>query len=207
MRLRHRKWTDEVIKDASSFAYGFEEMKNIPSLKADTLEIGCGLGGFAIEETSLHPDQKYIAVEVNRNAFATACKNILAAEGVKDRILLINCSIDDLIPYLPTGVFSNIYVNHPDPWPKKRQEHRRLTCPPLLKEYYRLLKEGGRLVFRTDNVGLYEASLGYFESVDLFKTETYDPFLSEDYGISATEYEKKFRAEGVDIKAVVAYKE
>ncbi len=207
MRLRHRKWTDRVIEESSSFAYDFEGMKNIPSLKADTLEIGCGLAGFAIEETSLHPLDKYIAVEVNRNAFATACKNILAAEGARERILLINCSIDDLIPYLPTGAFSNIYINHPDPWPKKRQEQRRLTFPPLLKEYYRLLKKGGRIIFRTDNTDLYEASLTYFESVNLFNIQTFNPFLSEEFGISATEYEKKFRAEGVDIKAILAVKE
>ncbi len=146
-------------------------------------------------------------MEVSRNAFAAACKNILNSEGAKDRIILLNCSIDQLIPYLPTGVFSNIYINHPDPWPKKRQEQRRLTYPPLLKEYCRLLKEGGRIIFRTDNTELYEASLTYFESVGLYKIDTYNPFLSEEFGISATEYEKKFRANGTDIKAIIAFKE
>ena len=77
----------------------------------------------------------------------------------------------------------------------------------MLKEYYRLLKKGGKLYFRTDNAELFTDSVNYFKEVDLYDIEVIEPFFSEnvDY-LPPTEYERKFREKGVDIHLLIATK-
>ena len=102
---------------------------------------------------------------------------------------------------------NNIYINFPDPWIKKRQYQRRLSYPYFLKEYYRILKPGGKIFFRTDNLDLFNASISYFMLTPLFDLTISYPFYSEkvDY-LPSTEYERKFREKGVSISLITGIK-
>ena len=176
MRLRHRKWADEVLnenKDISRNLSDFvpEEVKEFPNL-----EIGSGCGGFILALSALHPENRYLGVEINRNAFALAVKKGAEVKDKQKNFLLLNAPIERIFPLVEDHQLENIYINFPDPWPKKKQKHRRLSYPTMLKEYIRLLKEDGTLYFRTDNADLFADTVEYFKEVDLFDFEVIEPF-------------------------------
>lgn len=209
MRLRHKKWTDEVLKNNLDIG------KNLSDIDKDTgivrnyknLEIGCGLAGFLIELSRRHPENSYLGVEINRNAFAAAVKKASQVKKDQNNFLILNAPIERLFPLFSDGQFDNIYLNFSDPWPKKHQHHRRLTYPTFQKEYVRILNDNGTLYFRSDNAPLFEDSVNYFKETGLFDIEVIEPFYSEkvDY-LPPTEYETKFREKGVDIHLLIAHK-
>ena len=110
-----------------------------------------------------------------------------------------NDEIDD-------GFVHSIYLNFSDPWPKKRHEKRRLTYITFLNQYYRILKKGGRLYFKSDNDELYEYTK---EELKLTKFKVVSD--QENYQFDAetdfiTEYENKFRSAGKSIHRIILEK-
>lgn len=207
MRLRHRKWTDRVLEENQDIGKNLETLDINIVKDYHNLEIGCGLGSFLFELSRQHPETNYLGIEINKNAFATAVKNASLIKAEQTNFLLVNSPIERMFPLFEEKQLDNIYINFPDPWPKKRQKHRRLSYPTMLKEYERLLKDDGTLYFRTDNKDLFEDSIEYFKQADIFDFEVIEPFYSEkvDY-LPPTEYERKFRALGVDIHLIRAKK-
>lgn len=205
MRLRHRQWSEKVLEENKDISRDLSDFdpELIPTYQ--NLEIGSGCGGFLIEISKRHPETRFLGVEINKNAFAIAVKK--AAEIKKDQtnFLILNAPIERIFPLITDHQLENIYLNFSDPWPKKKQKHRRLTYPTRLKEYFRMLKPDGTLYFRTDNIDLFNDTIEYFNEVDLYNIEIIQPFYSETVNyLPPTEYETKFREKGVQINVVIA---
>ena len=207
MRLRHRKWADSVILENKDISRDLSDFDPEFVKKCQNLEIGSGQGGFLLSVSTLNPNELYLGVEINRNAFALAVKHAsLVKETRTKNFMLLNAPIERLLPLIEENQLHHLYLNFSDPWPKKKQHHRRLTYPTLLKEYHRILNgENGTLYFRTDNIDLFNDSIEYFKSTNLFEIEIIQPFYSEkvDY-LPPTEYETKFRSQGVQINLLIA---
>ena len=153
MRLRHKKWTNSVLQENEDIILKKEDIAEIKS--TDLLEIGSGKGRFLLSLAEINKDKKLLGVEININAFASYVKNASQRKEELKNFSFINETIDKILPLLDDESIENIYINFPDPWPKNRQKHRRLTYPPYLKEYYRVLKKNGKIYFRTDNSSLF----------------------------------------------------
>ena len=99
------------------------------------------------------------------------------------------------------GSVDAIFLNFSDPWSKKGYAKRRLTHRRYLAMYLNLLRDGGKLRFKTDNVGLFDFSLEEIESMGLTPDiVTRDLHGSEwNEGNVVTEYEANFSALGVPI--------
>ena len=100
----------------------------------------------------------------------------------------------------------NIFLNFSDPWPKKRHAKRRLSAPSYLDNYYRILKKGGRLIIKTDNVDLFAFTKETLEGSKFVLESITDDYTERDNFDAETEYEKAFREEGVAIHRVVVRK-
>lgn len=208
MRLRHRKWGDEfllenknLIKDKDNLDQDFIEFINHDNLR---LEIGVGRGDFIVQMALANPNVYFLGVEMSSMALAIAGKKIIENE-IKN-VLLINIDMHYLFEKIGENKFDIIYLNFSDPWPKKRQHKRRLTYPTCLNEYYKELKKGGKVIFKTDNDLLFEDSIPYFEESPLeivSITRNYDVLDNDD---KMTEYEKKFRGLNTPIKRLIAIK-
>ena len=208
MRLRHRKWGDEFLQENTKLVKNRdcldEEFFKFISQDNLILEIGVGRGDFILEMAKANPDVYFLGVEMSGMALAIAGKKILQEEV--NNILLVNMDMHYLFEKIGENRFDVIYLNFSDPWPKKRQHKRRLTYPTCLKEYYKELKPGGKVIFKTDNEILFEESIPYFEESDLeivSITRNYDVLDSDD---KMTEYEKKFRSLNTPIKRLIAIK-
>src|SRR5690606_33255951 len=57
---------------------------------------------------------------------------------------------------VPTGGLRRVYVNYPDPWPRRRHRDRRLLQPEFLRLLARRLEPGGDVLVTTDHPGYFE---------------------------------------------------
>ena len=169
------------------------------------LEIGCGKGNFACGMAAAHPEVNFIAMECVADV---ACIALEKAEAAKDsrpdnlRFLIGNA--ENLVEWFPPHSVDCLYLNFSDPWPKARHAKRRLTYRTFLEKYRTVLKEGGILRFKTDNVGLFDFSLEEFAAMGLPTRDlTRDLHNSpQNEGNVMTEYEKNFSEKGFPIHAV-----
>ena len=208
MRLRHRKWGDEfllenknLIKDKDNLDQDFIDFINHDNLR---LEIGVGRGDFIVQMALANPNVYFLGVEMSSMALAIAGKKVLENE-IKN-VLLINIDMHYLFEKIGENKFDIIYLNFSDPWPKKRQHKRRLTYPTCLNEYYKELKKGGKVIFKTDNDLLFEDSIPYFEESPLEIISITRDYAVLDNDDKMTEYEKKFRGLNTPIKRLIAIK-
>ena len=101
-----------------------------------------------------------------------------------------------------------VFLNFSDPWSKKGYAKRRLTHRRYLAVYFHLLKDGGVLRFKTDNVGLFDFSLEELEAVGLTPRIVTRDLHNSEYmeGNVVTEYEANFSSQGVSINMLEVVK-
>ena len=213
MRMRKKKHGEERLIQCSEYLYSHEGAPlTDPSrtvFGSDSvvyLEIGAGKGGFAVGMTQANPEVAYFAMER-----VTDCV-VLAAERAKkegsDRLRFIIDTADNLTKIFAPGSVDAIFLNFSDPWSKKGYAKRRLTHARYLAVYMSLLKDGGILRFKTDNVGLFDFSVEQVEEVGLpLNKLTRDLHASEwNEGNVVTEYEAAFSSQGVKINMLEVVK-
>ncbi len=170
------------------------------------IEIGCGKGGFLCELAKRNPDRNYIGVEMVSNVVISAMEN--AEKYGAENVRFLNIRAECLPCYIPEHSVENIYLNFSTPLPKLGYVTQRLTHRGFLETYKKLLKDGGKIIQKTDNRDFFDFSLEEYRAAGLELTElTYD--LHEngnpEWNI-VTEYERKWVESGLPIHRVVALK-
>ena len=169
------------------------------------VEIGCGKGNFVCGMAEKYPEVNFLAVEKVSDVCCIALEKAKAALEARegDNVRFYIGDANSLCELIPPHSVDCIYLNFSDPWPKKGHTKRRLTYRGFLEIYEKLLKEGGVLKLKTDNVGLFDFSLEEFEAYGLeFLMQTRDLHNSEyAEGNVMTEYEKNFSEKGMSINS------
>ncbi len=221
MRMRKKKYLDERLEAVSDILYisDFEdrnfntaiENKEYMDLKKwfknDNpiyLEIGCGKGKFACEFAKAHPEINLIAVEKSGNVIIAACE--MAKEMHLNNVKFIKCGAEYLEKYLREKSVERIFLNFSCPFPKSGYATHRLTHNRFLEIYKRLLKKGGEIHQKTDNMHFFEFSLEQLSlSGFALKNVSLDLHKSDYEGNIMTEYEEKFVSKGFPIYRLEAY--
>ncbi len=164
------------------------------------LEIGAGKGGFACGMAKKHPDAAYFAMEKITDCAMLAAEKA-KADGEIENLRFILDTADNLLDFFALGTVDRIFLNFSDPWSKKGYAKRRLTHRRYLALYFGLLKDGGKITFKTDNVGLFDFSLEELSDMGLsLDFVTRDLHASERASDNVmTEYEKNFSEQGYSI--------
>ena len=164
------------------------------------LEIGAGKGGFAIDMARRDPQADYYAMERVKDCIVIAVEKA-DAEARPENLHFIIDGADELPLWFAEGAVDKIFLNFSDPWHKKGYFKRRLTYRKYLALYFSLLREGGELCFKTDNVPLFDFSLEELASVDLVPEIVARDLHASPYneGNVMTEYEQAFAAQGLPI--------
>ena len=171
------------------------------------LEIGCGKGGFVCALAIQEPNVNFLALEKMSNVILTPMEEV-KKQGIEN-IRFLNIRAECLPCYIPENSLDRIYLNFSTPLPKLGYATQRLTHRNFLQAYKKLLKEGGRILQKTDDRDFFDFSLEEYRACG-FKLEnlTYD--LHEkgnpDWNI-ITEYEQKWVERGLPIHRVEAVKE
>ena len=169
----------------------------MPGCKALWVEVGCGKGKFTAETAQANPDVLLIAVECCREAMVVAmekAKNM----GLKN-VFYIDMDVAEIESIFASQEIDRLFINFPDPWPRKKNAKRRLTHRGFLDKYCRVVRPGGEIHYKTDNAPLFEFSLEEFAACGLeMKNVTRDLHANGPVGIM-TGYEEKFYGLGTPI--------
>ena len=172
------------------------------------LEIGCGKGNFACGMAAAHPEVNFIAMEVVADVMVTALEKAMATKDARvDNLRFLIGNAENLTEWFPAHSVDCLYLNFSDPWHKARHAKRRLTHRDFLARYREVLRPGGVLRFKTDNVNLFDFSLEEFAAMGLRVTDvTRDLHNSpQNEGNIMTEYEKNFSEKGFPIHAATVH--
>ena len=105
-------------------------------------------------------------------------------------------------------LLKEVYVTSYGIESKKGYAKRRLTHTRYLSVYFNLLKDGGALRFKTDNVGLFDFSLECIAEMGLECSKLTRDLHASEYneGNIMTEYETAFSSQGVPINMLEVIK-
>ena len=174
------------------------------------IEVGMGKGRFLMDMAKLHPEINYIGIEMYDSVLLRALQKREKLEEAGEKLdnLKFMCVDARLLPEIfEKGEIQRIYLNFSDPWPKARHAKRRLTSTEFLERYEKILAQGGRVEFKTDNTELFNFSLEQVKEAGWYLEKyTYDLHHQEEMnaGNIMTEYEEKFSLKGNPINKLIA---
>lgn len=120
-----------------------------PTTAPKILEIGFGMGETTARIATEHPENDYLGIEVHTPGVGSLLKEI-DERGLNNLRICQHDAVEVLRDMIPLSSLAGIHVFFPDPWPKKRQQKRRLIQSPLVRLLAERLTPGGYLHCATD---------------------------------------------------------
>ncbi|MFQ6745115.1 MAG: tRNA (guanine(46)-N(7))-methyltransferase TrmB [Alphaproteobacteria bacterium] len=140
----------------------------------DILEIGFGAGEHVRDLARKHPDKTIIGAEPFMNGVASLLSAITDEQTnqVMNEYKNIRIWADDVRDFLRENdsKFSQIWVLHPDPWPKARHIKRRLLSSDFLTLLSKHLATNGEIIIGTDHWEYFDWILEQTKSANLHAT-------------------------------------
>ncbi len=112
------------------------------------LEIGPGNGFFLCDMAGLHPEKRFVGVEI-RYKRCWLCARKLRVAG-RTNVRVVHHHAGFLPDLFAPEELSGIYINHPDPWPKEKQHKHRLLNREFARIATSLLKPSGEVRIKSD---------------------------------------------------------
>ena len=157
----------------------------------DILEIGFGAGEHVRNLALAHPNKTIIGAEPFMNGVASLLSAITEQNSnrVLDEYNNIRIWADDVRDFLRNtkSKFEQIWVLHPDPWPKVRHEKRRLLSAEFLNTLSKYLLPDGEIIIGTDHWEYFDWILEQLKQTNLTAT-------IPDMEIIQTRYQHKNKA-------------
>ena len=113
------------------------------------LEIGCGMGETTARIAAAHPEHDYLGIEVHTPGVGSLLKEIATRELTNLRVIQHD-AVEVVRDMISPGALTGIHIYFPDPWPKKRQQKRRLVQAPFVALLASRLAPDGYLHCATD---------------------------------------------------------
>lgn len=154
------------------------------------LELGIGKGRFLLESARARPDHDFLGVELSRKWLREGKRRILRDPPPNLRLLCAE-ALDVLGRKVAPGSLAALHVYHPDPWPKRRHQRRRLIQAPFFAAAARALPPGAELRITTDHAGYAAAIVETLAGVVDFT-----PLAWNSEELPNTHFEAKYRREG-----------
>lgn len=195
-----------VIKNPREFRGKYENL--FGNSHPIHIEIGMGKGKFLHEMAKINPDINFIGIEKYESVLVRAVQKMSVEPLPNLRLVCMDAmGLGEVFNH----EISCIYLNFSDPWPKNRHARRRLTSPLFLDIYEDLFVSelfGGekRIIQKTDNIILFASSLKNLNNAGYYFEEVSLDLASTDIPNVETEYESKFKSQGVKINYLKASK-
>ena len=157
----------------------------------DILEIGFGAGEHLRDLAHDNPQKIILGAEPFMNGVASLLSAITddKTNRVLDEYKNIRIWADDVRDFLrkTQSKFEQIWVLHPDPWPKSRHEKRRLLSADFLNMLSKYLTNNGEIIIGTDHWEYFDWILDQLKHTNLNAT-------IPDMEIIQTRYQHKNKA-------------
>ena len=182
------------------------------------LEIGFGAGEHLSAQAACTPQAGFIGCEPYRNGVAALLATLEkgggevsphntqaeAARSVTSSVVNVRLFADDallLLPALPEGCLSFLYLLFPDPWHRRRHRKRRLLRMRVLDAFARLLRAGGVLRWSSDEPAFVATGLAacYAHPCFVWRASCPDDWQAPPASWVATRYQRKAERAGRSI--------
>lgn len=165
------------------------------------LEIGCGTGHFVLQRARQHPEYDFLAIDIYNKGCLKTCSKLDAAGVTNVRVLRIEAR-ELLTSILPDNSLQAIYINCPDPWPKKRHRGRRLVNSDFLELALRRLEPDGDFFFSSDQRDYVDQVAAALAATTGFRNRLEASFAESlpDYPLS--KYMRRFLDQGLPVHFV-----
>lgn len=212
-KLAHYEFSaqaDNVIQSAKPLYTTVKGKWNELYFKNDNpivLELACGKGEYTIGLGKQFPDKNFIGVDIKGDRIARG--SFAASEAKLTNVAFLRTGIQYSDEFFSEKEVDEIWLVHPDPQVRDRDENKRLTNSRFLDMYSRFLKDKGMFYLKTDSSFLYEYSLesisesANFEILEYTDNLYESELLTEHYGVK-THYEQIFVNKGYSIKYIKA---
>jgi tRNA (guanine-N7-)-methyltransferase len=154
------------------------------------LEIGSGKGRFLIATATERPDLNLVGIEKSLHY-----QRVIAERVEKRKLTNVRLINHDaflvLQKMVPDASIAEVHIYFPDPWPRPKEQKRRIIRPEVLMEVRRVLVDGGSGIYVTDHKEYFEKAAPLIEQ--FFRAERRGPGPNDP---PRTNYEAKYRAEG-----------
>ena len=170
------------------------------------LELGCGKGEYTVGLAQHFPDKNFIGVDIKGARIFIGAEQALTSE--QKNVAFLRTKIDFITDCFNANEVDEIWLTFSDPQPKK--PNKRLSSPPFIERYRKILKPGGIIHMKTDSDLLFEYTEEQIKSQpyecleltwDLYGEipENIDPVTRDIFHIK-THYEQLFTKQGSVIK-------
>jgi tRNA (guanine-N7-)-methyltransferase len=160
------------------------------------LEIGFGSGEHLLWQAERNNEIGFIGCEPFINGMGTLL-GAVEERGVRN-IRVHDGDAREMLAWLPDCSTGRIFLLFPDPWPKRRQQKRRLLAPEIINQFARVLLPGGELRFASDS-GDYTAQALFLMrrgNAFLWRAERAADWRERPSDWPETRYERKALSEG-----------
>lgn len=164
------------------------------------VEIGSGKGRFLIASAMEQPDVNCIGIEKSLHYYRVIRERV-EKRGLRNVRVINHDAFLVLQKMFADKSVSELHIYFPDPWPRKREQKRRIMRPEALAEMRRVLIDGGSGIYVTDHREYFEAAGPLI--AEFFRIETRVPAPDVP---PRTNYEAKYRAQGREIYEVRFWK-
>lgn len=114
------------------------------------IEIGAGKGTFLVHRAKARPEVNFIGIEWAREYWLHAADR-MARWGLSNvRMLRADAEVF-FRTRVPDNSLLRVHIYFPDPWPKVRQQKRRLIKPRFIRILHGKLRIGGEVAIVTDH--------------------------------------------------------
>lgn len=141
--------------------------KNFFDFEKIKVEVGFGFGEFIFSFAKEEKKNLFVGIE----KYGLGMRKLLGRlkdEGLDNLCPLSGDCFVTLQVVFDDNYIDCIFVNFPDPWPKKRHKQRRILNEEFFNIAKRKLKEGGKLYFATDDENLANFAVEEIKKVDGF---------------------------------------
>ncbi|MEM8908779.1 MAG: tRNA (guanosine(46)-N7)-methyltransferase TrmB [Bacteroidota bacterium] len=169
------------------------------------LELACGRGEYSLGLARHYPQHNFIGLDI-KGARIWKGASIALEEGLNN-VAFLRTRIEQVELFFAPQEVSEIWITFPDPFLRKSKANRRLTAPPFLERYRKILKPKGLVHLKTDEPNLYAFTLEILEAdpqVEILyqHSDIYAQPLPFDELNIKTYYERMHLAEGKQIKYI-----
>jgi len=167
------------------------------------LEIGFGMGDFLIAMATREPNSNFVGIDFSQDGIQKLLGRIHSSQLENIRVVFGDAR--EKLSYLfHAEELNSIYINLPDPWPKKRHIKRRLIQPELVKQITKKLAPQGTVYLATDSQTYANEILDYFNAESLL--QNINGIFYERRHLPKSKYEKSFIYAGEKINYLEYYK-
>lgn len=205
--------TQRVIPIESPLFVHEASLEELPDLAALfprpaplALEIGCGIGDFVLQRARQQPEVNFVAIDIYNKGCLKTCRR-LEREGL-DNVRVVRTEARYLLTHFcAPGALAAVYINCPDPWPKKRHRKRRLVNADFLQGLRIYLAPGGELYFSSDVADYAEDVAAALTELDGFAHALAQPVAHELPSYPISKYMRRFLDLGQPIHFVHAHRD